>query len=93
MYEPNPEHVSGNFEWDVPPSCQCGMLKNCFDDRLIFASNTTHGAYNRCYMVVLNDKGEEREIVIQRCPWCGDEIKVTKGMSTEGAIDATRGVQ
>ena len=95
MYEPNPEHVPGNFEWEVPPACQCGMLKNCFDERLIFVSNSIYEGHARCYVVLLNDKGEASEAVIQRCPWCGDEIKVRKvfPIAPQGTIDALGSVQ
>lgn len=64
------------------------MLKNCFDDRLVFVSNTLYRGYSRCYVVLLDSTGEQREVPIDRCPWCGDEIRVRKIFYREGEVDA-----
>ena len=79
--EINPDHVPGNFLWEIPPECSCGLLTQAFEDGAIFASNFSEEGYNVCYVLIVNKDAELHRAdgtPIQFCPWCGDRIRVYK---------------
>lgn len=78
----NKDHIGGNFQWEIPPKCSCGMFRKAIDeDKFIFVSNFTDGRWNTFYIMPLAaDGGLARSdgIPISNCPWCGDKIKARK---------------
>lgn len=74
-------HIGGNFEWEIEPSCSCGRLKEAVEERFLFVSNFTDGGDNQFYMMPLDSGGDlfrSEGLPISNCPWCGDKIKARK---------------
>ncbi len=77
-----PDHIHGNFEWEVPPNCKCGLLKNTIEEKFFFVSNRVKSdGTNVVYCFFSN--GDDMRLhndgtPIQFCPWCGDKISVKK---------------
>ena len=72
-----PDHIAGGFEWERPPRCSCGRLKQAVDDGVIFVSNFTDVGSNLLYLVPLRADGtlfKNDGLPISHCPWCGDKI-------------------
>lgn len=76
-----PNHIGGNFEWEIPPSC-CDLLRAAIDEeRFVFVSNFTEGGYNMTYILpVTADAYLARSdgVSLAFCPWCGTKIALRK---------------
>ncbi len=79
-FNPKPDHVHGNFEWEKEPSC-CENLLQALEEKFVFVSNFTDGGMNQIYMMPLISGGylaKSDGIPIHHCPWCGEKLKVRK---------------
>ncbi|RVD64208.1 hypothetical protein [Mesorhizobium sp. M7A.F.Ca.ET.027.03.2.1] len=80
-FDQNEDHIGGNFEWDVAPSC-CDLLKDAVDEeKFIFVSNFASKESNSFYMMPVTSEGyfaRESGVSISHCPWCGKKIVATK---------------
>jgi hypothetical protein len=82
----NEDHIGGNFEWEVEPSCGCGRIKEAVADKFLFVSNFTDGGFNLFYMLPVAADGtlfRSDGVPISHCPWCGDKIKGRKKYSAK----------
>jgi hypothetical protein len=83
--EQNIDHIGGNFEWEIEPTCSCGKIKEAVEEQFIFVSNFVSGDYNSFYFLPVSSDGflfRSNGIPISYCPWCGDEIKGRKKYPT-----------
>ncbi|WP_417257161.1 hypothetical protein [Celeribacter halophilus] len=75
-------HIGGNFKWDIPPKCTCGMFRDAIEkEHFVFVSDRLHKGWNGFYMHPVCANGESVRadgISITHCPFCGDEIKAKK---------------
>jgi hypothetical protein len=84
----NNDHIGGNFEWAVEPSC-CSLLKDAVDEeRFIFVSNFVDkkGGPNTFYMLPVTSDGHLARsdgVQISHCPWCGTKIDARKQYPSE----------
>ncbi|MER9373660.1 hypothetical protein [Mesorhizobium sp. M0491] len=82
----NKDHIGGNFDWDVAPSC-CDLLKDAVDEeKFIFVSNFVSEESNTFYMLPVTNEGRfarDTGITISFCPWCGTKIVGKKKYAQE----------
>ncbi|PBB31176.1 hypothetical protein [Mesorhizobium sp. WSM3868] len=80
-FDQNKDHIGGNFEWDVAPSC-CDLLRGAVDEeKFIFVSNFASKGSNSFYMMPVTSDGyfaRESGVTINHCPWCETKISGTK---------------
>ena len=78
----NEDHIGGNFEWEKPPECSCGMLRDAIEtEQFLFVSNMVGSSGNAVYMMPVMPDGSyvrSNGVVISHCPWCGDKIEARK---------------
>jgi len=59
----NEDHIGGNFQWELEPHCQCGMLTKAVEDKFVFVSNFTADGFNQFYIcVAAGDDGSSDQV-------------------------------
>jgi hypothetical protein len=80
--QPKLDHIGGNFEWEIEPSCTCGNIKQAVQDRFIFVSNLVEeDGLNKLYFIPVSAGGSitvSDGMTFDYCPWCGDRIAARK---------------
>ena len=78
----NENHVGGYFEWELEPTCSCGMfLKAIMEEKMVFVSDLVENDFNMCYIMSLSADGSltrDTGVTINYCPWCGEKIQGRK---------------
>jgi hypothetical protein len=70
-------HIGGNFEWEVKPTCSCGLLIEAVEEHFVFVSNLVQDDSNKFYIMPLAADGSLARpggVAIENCPWCGDKV-------------------